>query len=332
MREVKSVATLIYTKYLEAKGIYAMILWAIRKVFISLFNDPPCSLIIHNKVLNIPLSHALPEYINQFQYYDSLPVRIGNYIRKNKGPLCCIDVGANIGDSIAAFYHNGNDKFLAIEPNPIFCEYLTYNWGSYNNVTIVSAICSNNNTRNNFSTKINSGTATYFPAAEGISVQVVSVDKLIQEFPFASHANVIKIDTDGYDFDVIKGSVNLISDNHPAILFECDIFNNENYTNQIFETLNLLLECGYNHMLLYDNFGYLMGRYSLSDNSSIYKLLFYQLISDFYYFDVLVMIDVDLKSFHNSELDHFTNSPKAILTQNAIIQLNNKFRKSIIDF
>ena len=38
------------------------------------------------------------------------------------------NVGANIGDSVAAFYKNNKDSFLAIEPNPSFHEYLFANW------------------------------------------------------------------------------------------------------------------------------------------------------------------------------------------------------------
>ena len=116
----------------------------------------------------------------------------------------------------------------------------------------------------------------------------------------------IKNDTDGHDFEVIAGAAKLISSNLPVVLFECDAFANTNYVEDCLNTLRFFKHNGYNHFLLYDNFGSLMGKYSLSDLSAFQNLLYYQLTSCFYYFDILVMKDDDISLFFKTEIDFFT--------------------------
>ena len=52
----------------------------------------------------------------------------------------------------------------------------------------------------------------------------------------------------------------------------------------------------------------MMGRYSFSNLSPFRSLLFYQLTSSFYYFDIVVMKDEDIFHFYQAEIDYFTNS------------------------
>ena len=63
------------------------------------------------------------------------------------------------------------------------------------------------------------------------------------------------------------------------------------------ETLNFFKEVGYNSFLIYDNFGYLMGKHSLYHLSGFKHLLFYQLTSRFYYFDLLLMKEEEMRDF-----------------------------------
>ena len=51
-----------------------------------------------------------------------------------------------------------------------------------------------------------------------------------------------------------------------------------------------------------------MGRYSLLDLSTFQGLLFYQLTSSFYYFDILAMKDDELAEFYVAEVEHFAEA------------------------
>ncbi|OGV42035.1 MAG: hypothetical protein A2X46_05630 [Lentisphaerae bacterium GWF2_57_35] len=257
--------------------------------------------------MKLPLSHSLPDYLNEFPFYDRLPQRIREYIHQTQGYLNCIDVGANIGDTIASFYKEDADTFLAIEPNPKFNELLIHNWGWNKNVSIVSEICSSGNDQGTFEVREKNGTSSILQTENGVKMSKRSLDEMVNGHPVAANANVLKIDTDGYDFDVIEGAKELLLRNRPVVLFECDVFENEHYVQDCLTALELLKKSGYNHFLLYNNVGNLMGKYSLSDLFPFRNLLFFQLTSSFGYFDILVMKDEELIQFYKTEIDFFAN-------------------------
>jgi len=299
------ISTVVYKHYLESGGVRKVAWFLIRKVLIRLLNDPACSLPIHGRVLRLPLSHPLPGYLKQFQFYDRLPQRISEYIHQSQGHLNCIDVGANIGDTIASFYKEDSDTFLAIEPHPKFGKLLAENWGWNKNVTMVSDFCSSRSKRGKFVIRERAGTASVVESRNGTEMSTRQLDEIVNDNPSAANANVLKIDTDGHDFEVIAGSERLLSRNVPVVLFECEAWQNANYVEDCLRTLKFLNQIGYNHFLLYDNFGNLMGKYALSDLSPFRNLLFYQLTGQFYYFDVLLMKDEDMFQFYRSEVDFF---------------------------
>jgi FkbM family methyltransferase len=301
------IATVVYKQYLVSRGIAEMAWSFSRKVLIKHFNDPKCSLQIHGRRLSLPLSHQLPAIMKYCRFYDQLPHRISEYIHQHYNNLICIDVGANVGDTIASLYKSDADVFLAIEPNPKFCSYLRENWGWNNNITIVEEICSSVNDSGNFIIEENRGTARIFQIESGIKRIRRTLDDIVDEYPFVSNANFIKIDTDGNDFEVLKGAKKMLSRNIPMILFECDAFENTNYVDDCIKTLLYFKDIGYNHFLLYNDHGNIMGKYPLSDLSTLKNLLFFEMTSDAFVFDILVMNDDDLFKFHKVEIEYFTD-------------------------
>ena len=297
------IATFVYQRALDSRGIRRKIWHFARKILIKLFHDPTCSLPIHGRILKLPLSHGLPEYLKDHENYDRLPGRISEYLHKTQNNVTCIDVGANIGDTIEAFYKNDEDAFLAIEPNPSFYKYLITNWRWNKNVKHIAIICSAKSSRETFEIHEKNGTASISQAKNGATMTSQSLDEIVNDYPEFKAVNILKIDTDGHDFEVIAGAKKLISSNQPVVLFECDVFSNDNYVNDCVKALTFFLNSGYNFFLLYDNYGNLMGKYPLSDMSAIRNLLFFQLTSPFYYFDILVMKYSDINCFLKNEVD-----------------------------
>ena len=87
--------------------------------------------------------------------------------------------------------------------------------------------------------------------------------------------SLIKIDTDGYDFDVINSFYDDFNSD-PIIFFEC-FYENKDQLNGYLETFPKLLKKGYSYFSLFDNFGqYMM---STSNVDEIKELLFIYIIS-----------------------------------------------------
>jgi FkbM family methyltransferase len=262
---------------------------------------------IHGRNLHLPLSHALPVALNIHPFYDRLPGRIGVFVRQRYGHVKCIDVGANIGDTIAAFYQKGadNDSLLAIEPNKKFLKYLRCNWKDVSTVTILSVVCSSESMNRNYRVLEKHGTASVVYDQNGTAMETRSLDDIVEGNPHFTDLNILKIDTDGHDFEVIAGARIIIERIMPVVLFECDAFSNSNYVRDCMETFKFFETVGYNRFLFYDNFGNLMGKCLLSDLSQFRGLLFYQLTSKFFYFDVLLMRDEDIDLFFREETSYF---------------------------
>jgi FkbM family methyltransferase len=304
-----TLATLVYRRLLLSEGVTRR-LWSVaRRILISLCNDPSCALTLHGRLLTLPLSHNLPLYLSQYPHYDRLPSRISEYIHSTQGHLTCIDVGANIGDSIASLYLDNTDTFLAIEPYPKFHEFLTANWSSNHNVTPLAVACSSDAGPRAFVVHEKRGTASLRQAPHAPATPSMPLDLLAKQHPHFMAANLLKIDTDGMDFEVIAGAAQLISASLPAVLFECEASSRPTYVEDCLDTLRFFRRVGYEHFLVYDNFGTLMGKYSLADLSVFQNLLFYQLTGFFEYFDLLVMGEDDLVVLWEREIDYFAEHP-----------------------
>jgi FkbM family methyltransferase len=145
------VMSFVYRRVLYSNGVTKWLWNLVRRLIIKIDNEALCAMRVHSKDLIMPLSHSLPLYLHKLPFYDRLPGRLSKYISVKLNSVKCIDVGANIGDTINAFKepkafdkHADKDKdvYLAIEPNPRYREYLKLNWGDEQNVVILPYICS----------------------------------------------------------------------------------------------------------------------------------------------------------------------------------------------
>lgn len=255
----------------------------------------------------MPFSHELPGVLARDRHYDQAIRRVTDFIRATQGAVCGIDVGANIGDTLAASIKDGKDKFLGIEPNPVFFQCLTRNMAGFPNVQLLNAVCSTADAPITYRITTARGTASFEESgSEGLSIQTNRLDTIVTQFPEFNRCNFLKTDTDGHDFDVLRGAKRLIAGAKPAILFECETRNNQNYIEDVLEMIRFFETMGYRYALVYDNYGELFGILELNDTSSFLGMLFYQVTGGRCNFDVLVMQDAE--TFLQKELEFFVNA------------------------
>lgn len=315
------IASYCYSKLITTRGIQRSVWKRIRKWIIRYAGDPQCRMTVHGRELCMPLSHDLPFYLNKHSNYDLPLGRLGQFLHSSKESIFGVDVGANIGDTVAALAAHPQDQFLAVEPNPHFFQYLVKNWAGSERVIPVQVICSSSDECRSFSLKEGRGTATVVETFEASGREIESADALWAQSPqsldtlVGNHAgvsgsikvDVIKIDTDGHDFEVLSGARKTIARDLPCLFFESYISGNQHYSEQLADHLSYFGECGYSSFLVYDNTGFLMGQYELSDRRAFDSLVLYQLTSPFLYFDVLVMKSPDIEAFHALETQFYIN-------------------------
>jgi len=255
-------------------------------------------------------------FLNRHPHYDKLLLRLNSFIRHQFKNCITIDVGANVGDTICAVFRNEGDRVLAIEPNLSFRKYLVINWGNIPQIVIEESLISDCSSVTKYNLKKTPGTTTFVESNEGEEFKTETLDNLLKKYKEYYNYNFIKIDTDGHDFQVITGGLSTIRKNKPIILFECDIFENQKYFEMLKKSIKDLNNIGYNQFILYDNFGCLMGIYSIDDLRSFYNLIFYHITSSFSYFDILFIRDDIISEFYEIELKYFLeNIPQKKHTQ-----------------
>jgi FkbM family methyltransferase len=303
-----NIASIAYRRALHAGSPLRGAWSRLRRSLISLRGDPPCEMFVHGRVLRMPLSHELPTYLYHHPLYDSLPGRLGRHLRGDATRISLIDVGANIGDSIAAFGVVAGDRVLAIEPNPRFSRFLLKNWPDSSIVTFTDCLCSSGPEDGDYVIDEHAGTASIRPGVNGARMRRMPIDMLVQEFPEFGAANLLKIDTDGHDLEVLSGAEGFIRRARPVVLFECDVFGRADYTTAVQARLQAFRECGYENLIAYDHLGYLMGRHALHDWPAISRLLLYQLIAPRRYFDLVLIPEPEGTAFYAKEVEFFVQA------------------------
>lgn len=318
-------ASFLYRRQVASRGPGRWLWTKARGGLIRFAGDPSCRMEAHGRRLEMPLSHSLPAILSRHPCYDTLPGRLAAFLRDSgAGHLVTIDVGANIGDTVAAMRPEDADLYLALEPCPRFRRFLEKNWRAARNVVVLDAACGETTTEARVSFRTALGTARMGfengPATTG--VRVVAIDDLLSEQPRFARPDLIKIDTDGHDFAVLRGARRTIARVRPAVLFECDIFGNPRYIEETLETPESFHDAGYESVIVYDNFGYLAGRYSLADRAALEALLFYQATSEVFYFDLLLPRPGDDEAFHRAEREFFARThAKAGLDREKLVAL-----------
>ncbi len=208
-------------------------------------------------VLALPPEHALPRYQAQYPCYDQFLPLLAKVLPAGSR---VIDVGANCGDSVAALL-SGNAvlDIVAIEPDPLFSRYLTANlallqqqcpaadlraWQALVGLQVQQAVLTGG-----------AGTRKALPLAAA-ALQSASLDHILSQLPIVP-VSLLKIDVDGFDYDVLDSASSLIAKEQPLLFFEyqCD---NPTQQEGYQQTLLRLQQQGYQHWLVFDNFGRLL--------------------------------------------------------------------------
>lgn len=136
-------------------------------------------------------------------------------IKQEFNPDLVLDIGANYGFTSVMFANIFNAKIIAIEPIKKLCEYIDINRKINNaNILLIRAICGDNSlidykyiSKNPFYSQDNRvNRPSMFWKKE--KVDLISIDKNL--FLFKNKFTFIKIDVQGYEYEVIHGGINYL--------------------------------------------------------------------------------------------------------------------------
>jgi FkbM family methyltransferase len=261
---------------------------------ISSVYDPLITYPIKGYQLKLPLSHALPLVLQYYPDYANNLARLAGCIHTKYPDLKIIDIGANIGDSVFIIRNKVSCPILCIEGDPVFFKILQINTADCKDVVIKQVFIGDDDVIANKELVVVSGTAHFIDSSNSTEFKKLS-STLHEESQF-SQAKLLKIDTDGFDLAIIRGSIDFIESAKPILFFEYDPFFLRNQKEDGILIFSLLQNLGYHSIVIYDNFGRYLISLPLTETNQIADMHGYLLnrLGDYYY-DICAVQAADLE-------------------------------------
>ncbi|HEU5275987.1 MAG TPA: FkbM family methyltransferase [Xanthobacteraceae bacterium] len=262
---------------------------------------------VHGATLMLPRAHNLPHYVARYPFYDSALPALAAFLRHHKtSPLAVIDVGANLGDTaaiIAASIGNEAAEFICVEADEQYLPLLRLNTAQLN-VQIVHAIAGHIS---------GSAHAAALPSGIGSSVivsddnstaRMVAVDDLTD-----SPVDLLKIDTDGFELEVLRGSARTLRQDNITIFLEYSPPHIRRYGGtEPSDVLGSLRQAGFEEVMVYDNVGIPIGIFPCVGDVLTAMSSYSERRADFY-LDLLLNRDgQQLRKFLALEIDRTRSS------------------------
>lgn len=211
----------------------------------------------------LPADHMLPSYQQHHKKYNKF---LPHLVRHLSESITIVDVGANCGDTLAAIVqYKLGVTYYPVEGDPIFFEYLLQNIeriksnkliGNFHVYPINSIVTGRDN---NVSLEGVGGTKHAVVKMDGVPNNLIeSLDNILSSFSLES-LDLLKIDVDGFDWDVINSARKTVLKYNPLIFFELFFSDHEQRQGYV-DTVNWLTANGYNDYSIFDNFGELILR------------------------------------------------------------------------
>ena len=281
---------------------------------LTLLNDNPIivTYLLHGKSFYINAKHALPKMKLKWPYYDTSLTEIARFIECNLGYVTAIDIGANIGDTALNLRMGCSGKILCIEPSKNFYEILCMNSATIEPIDKLNIFIGESGLVASSLDETKSGTAIATSSSESkvIDTATKTIDEIIKLYPDYKDTNLIKIDTDGWDFSVLRSAKSLIHKAKPFIFFEYMPELILKYGNEEpLGIIEILKDLEYYDVILYDGWGYIYGKIDLrnEDEYLSFLKLFTQCVSNYspYWLDFLTCHISDrshLENFYKKEM------------------------------
>jgi FkbM family methyltransferase len=209
-----------------------------------------------------------------------------------------IDIGANVGDTIAVLKTAIDLPVIGIEGDPISYRFLEKNVQQFSNITLLKEFLGEKKETLNVTMGKDGWNNTLLPAEDGKGkqVQLQTLDEVLQKNNLHTQAlKLLKIDTEGFDTIILRGAFELLQQQQPVLYFEYNKSNMENIGEDGLSTLFSLQQYGYKTIVFFDNKGRYLLSAPLSDKALITDLHHYpdENKSQVAYFDVCLFHEKD---------------------------------------
>ncbi len=253
--------------------------------------------------------------LGNYKIYPDLNAQLGRLatsIHKKYPGMTVIDVGANVGDTIAVLKSAVDVPVIGIEGDETSFNYLQKNTAKFSDVKLIKTFLGEKSENTKVSMEKTGWNNTIIPDAAGTEeISFKSLDDVIAGLGFdIAEVKLLKVDVEGFDTIVLRGATAIIEKHKPVLFFE---YNRENMKAIKEEGLSTVLSFsryGYNKIAFFDHKGTLVIATEIKNVAEITYL--HEYVSStknlMGYYDICIFHDAD-----NSVAEDFLQKEKKFL-------------------
>ncbi len=265
--------------------------------------SPPNGLeehVIANARLLLPSGNRLPLFLKHNPQYNANLPRIAKHVKAKYSALTLIDVGANVGDTVAFLRAEAHFPILCVEGDEQFFSILQKNLQQFADVQAVQAYVGVTTETAPLEIKHNATTAQLVPSSSTTDLQMRTLTDILAQYPAFAQAKILKIDTDGYDGQVLRGARAYLEAVQPVVFFEYMPDELAAFGDDGLSLFPVLHAAGYRDALIYDNAGDLMLSLRVDDALRWQELhIYFSGRRGLRYMDLAVFVEQDRDLFEN---------------------------------
>ncbi len=246
--------------------------------------------------IQLPSMSRLPEYMRDFRLYDVALGKIADALYSKYPDIHAIDIGANVGDTAARIRQTHDIPVLCIEGDRDIIGLLQVNAMDMGAGILIEESFVGQH-----------GASATIASAHGLNAsleisetgtRLKSLSSILALHSWFRNAKLLKTDTEGFDFDIVRQSMEWIASARPIVFMEYDPAFRPEEPDAGLETLRALSRAGYTRFLYYDNFGNFLLNVRADDTQTQGRLHAYLAShrkhgTAVYYFDVSAVHEED---------------------------------------
>ena len=292
-----------------ARGLFPPHLWDLGSRIRH--GTKPKRKIVHGVEMLFPPRHPLPSTVASFPRFDTLLPEFLHFLMDGRQKkLLVVDVGANIGDTAAlASAKIGVDamRIICLEADEQYLPFLRANTENLDAEIICAIIGSSSREEPAAVQRTSAGSGVIIASTQ--AAKVLALDDVLH----GQTPDLIKIDTDGYDLEVLRGARRCLQNTGPHLFIELSPYHLRMYgKEEPAAVFSFLRDMGYSATIIYDNTGYPICLLDL-DSRQLEMIVEYVDIKPRIYADLLISKNNDLLArFYESDRKRFFPGKKSI--------------------
>lgn len=248
------------------------VLDALRALLVAA-GDPLVEYELEGRRIVLPLSHDLPITRRNLPDYGSNVARIARTAAEKYPDLTFVDIGANVGDTAALVRAWTDVPILCVEGNERFFSFLVRNARPIGgHIELEHAFVGAATESVRARVEEAKGSAHLVADATAPAVPTVRLQDVLERHPTFMATKMIKIDTDGHDCRIIRGSLGVLSELKPVLFFEYDPYWLEVAGDTGIDVFDALSGLGYEWAVFLEGIGEYLASVRLADSVAIEDL------------------------------------------------------------